>query len=525
MKKIIALFVTSICCIVSGYAEDIVIKAPGFFSEPFRDSQPLFPDSIVISSDVEELNIPDIGIFCRLSEYNSFPKLRKITFGNVDYLPSFLLDSLPNLEEVVFNGMIGHFDSTIASNCPKLKSIIFRGPISTTGTDLIYNLPNLEKVVFESVVVLCGFDYNERAICPKLHKITNNGAFLKIYDDSLTHTATNEQLKSSPHLIADMERIARWQCEVLRAKNSGIMRKFQFNAASILQPILVKVGSNEANNLKEAKDYAWNYCGDDVKSKLRILKESPAYAPDSSMTNIKFKYATPDDSLLTLSRERFNLDSIAGTGNDISRIKNLLYWVHNNITHDGSNGLAPGPRNLRNNYDSARLNGCGYNCRALAICLAEALLAEGIPARYLTCLPKAWDKDNDCHVICVAWSKSLNKWIWVDPTFAAYVTDENGVLLHPGEVRYRLQHDMPLVLNSDANWNNRFTQTKENYLDNYMAKNLYIIDANTFNQAEPEGKSAHPQGKFVTLVPQGITYPNSNFNTTDEEWFWQAPEE
>lgn len=179
MKKIIALFVTSICCMVSGYAEDIVIKAPGFFSEPFRDSQPLFPDSIVISSDVEELNIPDIGIFCRLSEYNSFPKLRKITFGNVDYLPSFLLDSLPNLEEVVFNGMIGHFDSTIASNCPKLKSIIFRGPISTTGTDLIYNLPNLEKVVFESVVVLCGFDYNERALCPKLHKITNNGAFLK----------------------------------------------------------------------------------------------------------------------------------------------------------------------------------------------------------------------------------------------------------------------------------------------------------------------------------------------------------
>ena len=128
-------------------------------------------------------------------------------------------------------------------------------------------------------------------------------------------------------------------------------------------------------------------------------------------------------------------------------------------------------------------------------------------------------------MICVAWSKSLNKWIGIDPTFAAYVTDENGILLHPGEVRYRLQHDMPLVLNSDANWNNRFTQTKENYLDNYMAKNLYIIDANTFNQAEPEGKSAHPQGKFAALVPQGITYPYSDYNTTDEQWFWQAPEE
>ena len=146
-----------------------------------------------------------------------------------------------------------------------------------------------------------------------------------------------------------------------------------------------------------------------------------------------------------MSRERFNLDSIAGSGDDISRIKNLLYWVHNNITHDGSNGYPPGPINLRNTYDTARRDSCGYNCRALAISLTEALLAEGIPARYITCLPKAWNTDNDCHVICVAWSESLGKWIWVDPTFAAYVTDENGLLLDPGEVRYRLRKDLPVV--------------------------------------------------------------------------------
>lgn len=267
--------------------------------------------------------------------------------------------------------------------------------------------------------------------------------------------------------------------------------------------------------------YAWNL-GDDVKTELEILKEAPAYAPDRSMT-LELRYAEPADSLLTLSRERFNLDSISGQGDDISRIKNLLYWVHDNIPHDGSNGLAPGPRNLMNTYVSAHRDSCGYNCRALAICLTETLLAEGIPARYITCLPKAWDTDNDCHVICVAWSQSLNKWVWVDPTFAAFVTDENGLMLHPGEVRYRMQHDLPVVLNGDANWNNEYPETQEDYIDYYMAKNLYILETNTFNQAQPEGESDREQGCHVALVPQGINYPNADFNTTDDEWFWQKP--
>lgn len=123
----------------------------------------------------------------------------------------------------------------------------------------------------------------------------------------------------------------------------------------------------------------------------------------------------------------------------------------------------------------------------------------------------------------MAWSESLNKWIWVDPTFAAYVTDENGLLLHPGEVRYRIQHDLPVVLNSDANWNNEFPEKKEEYIDYYMAKSLYILQANTLNQAEPEGPSGHPQGQHIALIPQGTVYTNTDRNTTDEEWFWQAP--
>lgn len=522
MKKYIILCLATLLFGVSGFPKDIVVKSPGYFKSPVRDGHQLFPDSLVFSSDAEEIVIPDVSQFGRLRDYDEFPKLRKITFGDADYLPGYVLNDFPSLEEVVFDGMIGHFDCTFIADCPKLKSITFRGPVSSTGgPTFLYNLPNLEKVVFESVVVDLGLDFDMHEYCPKLPGVTNNGAFLKVYDDSLSSVATLEQLKANPKLIADMERVARWQSEVLRAKNPGWLRNAQYQSAKILQPVLAQLNSPEAANLKASMEYAWSL-GDDVKTKLEILKESAAYAPDPAM-KLPFRYATPNDSLLTLSRNRFNLDSIAGNGDDISRIKNLLYWVHNNITHDGSNGIAPGPRNLRNIYDSSRRDSCGYNCRALAISLTEALLAEGIPARYITCLPKRWDKDNDCHVICVAWSESLDKWVWVDPTFAAYVTDDNGLMLHPGEVRYRIRNDLPVVLNKDANWNHEGPLSKEEYIDYYMAKNLYILQTNTFNQAEPEGESSHEQGYHVALVPQGITYPNSNYQTTDEAWFWQAP--
>lgn len=264
------------------------------------------------------------------------------------------------------------------------------------------------------------------------------------------------------------------------------------------------------------KEYEWEL------TKIEVLKESPAYAPDKNRTEA-FRYANRNNSQLKQTRKEFNLDSIAGKGNDVSRIKNLLYWVHNNIRHSGSNRMPEGPMTLSNIYNSAKVNNCGYNCRALAICLTEALLAEGIPARYITCQSKEWDTDGDCHVICVAWSRSLKKWIWVDPTFASYISDENGVLLHPGEVRYRLQHGLPLELNEDANWNNESPQEKMYYLDEYMAKNLYIFSANMFNQCEPEGKSQHQQGAVAALVPQGSNFNQAYIITTDEEWFWQPP--
>lgn len=328
MKGKSILAVAAMFCAAVCFSQDVVIKKPDYFTEPIRDGHVLFPDSLVYPADATEIVIPDVGVFGRLDEYSQFPNLRKITFGNVDYLPGGLLYGIPNVEEVVFDGMVGHFDCTLILNCPKLKTIIFKGPISSTGgSGLVSRTPNLEKVVFESVVVDLGVEED---------KIVNNGAFLKAYNDSLNPVATIEQLRTNPKLIADMERVARWQEEVLRAKDSKWMRKVAYSSAKILQPVLAELGSPLTDSLKQSMEYAWNL-GDDVKTKLEVLKESPSYGADT-VQKPKFEYALPSDSLLTATREYFNLDSIAGNGDDISRIKNLLYWVHNSIPHAGDNG-------------------------------------------------------------------------------------------------------------------------------------------------------------------------------------------
>ena len=132
------------------WAETVVIKSPSYFTAPIRDGHELFPDSLTYSSEAEEIVVPDIGMFGRL-DGSMFPKLRKITFGDADYLPGALLTGFPKLEEVVFNGMIGHFDCTLISDCPGLKSIVFKGPVASTGGPGFYTICRILRVWYSRV--------------------------------------------------------------------------------------------------------------------------------------------------------------------------------------------------------------------------------------------------------------------------------------------------------------------------------------------------------------------------------------
>ncbi|MDE6280008.1 MAG: leucine-rich repeat protein, partial [Paramuribaculum sp.] len=457
----------------------------------------------------------------RLNE-ESYPNLKRIVYnGNVDIIGGGSFSNCPKLETVEFNGLLGHSDGYCFFNCPELKEVTYGGPIMTTGGPLLMNnCPKAEKVIIKGLVVRTNFGENEN--CPSFKGYDVLGAVLS--GGSISVTSQEELIRRKDELMPQAKQLSEFVKSAMASEKGECVFIMADYSNSHLKELL--------DLYKEPELYAeWTLSGtfadpDRNISKLELLKKSPNYKSGTG-ERIDFKYVLTGDSLLELTRQRFNLDSVAGNGDELSRIKNLLHFTHDAVRHDGGSMWPAVPTNFRALYDVCKEDNRGINCRFMAIMLAEALMAEGIPARYLTCIPKYNDTDNDCHVITVAWSKDLGKWVWVDPTFDAWVTDENDVMLSPEEVRSRLIAGEPLKLSEGANWNHQQDQTIEDYLYNYMAKNLYIIGSNTINQAEPEGQYSSrinktERGKQIYLVPEGITY--SNNMTNDPEAFWAAPE-
>ncbi len=243
------------------------------------------------------------------------------------------------------------------------------------------------------------------------------------------------------------------------------------------------------NKLKQTGDY------------LSILKRAGKYNLSDNRTIPKFSYQASDNPNLVALRKGFNLDSIAGQGSDVLQILNLMHWIHDLVPHDGMNGN-PEVKNAMSMLEICKKENRGLNCRGLALVLNECYLSMGIKSRVVTCLPKDSLKiDQDCHVINSVYSESLKKWLWIDPTFDAYVMNEKGELMSIEEVRERLISDKTLILNPDANWNNQQTQTKENYLENYMAKNLYILQCTASSEYNMETNSEGKTYNYIELLP------------------------
>lgn len=272
-------------------------------------------------------------------------------------------------------------------------------------------------------------------------------------------------------------------------------------------------------------------------SKLDILKGAEKYNIADNRYVPNFEYQSADTPQLQKIRKDLKLDSIAGQGSELSKIFNLLHWIHNLVKHDGSSDN-PTLKNAIDLIKVCKTENRGVNCRMLATILNECYLSIGIKSRYITCMPKETEFD-DCHVINMVYSSELKKWIWIDPTFDAYVMDDKGNLLGLSEVRERLIKGQPLVLNADANWNREELQTKEDYLENYMAKNLYRMQTPLLSQCDTETWRSGQEITYVELLPlDGIEQtPQKNrqintetgvkftyYKTNNPNVFWVKPE-
>ncbi len=269
-------------------------------------------------------------------------------------------------------------------------------------------------------------------------------------------------------------------------------------------------------------------------SRLDILKNAWKYDYSDKRFTPIFSYQSKDAPELQKIRKELKLDSIAGKGSELSQIFNLMHWVHSIVRHDGISN-SPKSRNSIDLINICKAENRGINCRMMATILNECYLSLGIPSRFVTCLPKESEFE-DCHVINMAYSSDLQKWIWIDPTFDAYVMDENGNLLSIEEVREKLIQGKPLILNADANWNKENLQTKENYLETYMAKNLYRLETPVRSEYNAETSSAGKEVEYIQLLPldglqqspQKEEYSNKDtgiklitYKTNNPQIFWQ----
>lgn len=271
-----------------------------------------------------------------------------------------------------------------------------------------------------------------------------------------------------------------------------------------------------------------------IEPYIKTLQKAGVYDTTQYREIPNFTYLDAEDKELKKLRKNFKLDSIAGEGNDISKLLNIMHWVHNLIRHDGSSDN-PTLKNATDLIKICESKKRGVNCRMMAIILNECFLSMGYKSRMVTCMPKPLAFD-DCHVINTVFLENEKRWIWLDPTFEAYVMDETGQLLGIQEVRERLINNKPLILNSNANWNNKDSQTKEYYLEIYMAKNLYRLDVPLHSTYNYETKENGKVIESVQLLPldginqtpiiqifkdekNNVTY--KNYITNNPNFFWE----
>lgn len=281
---------------------------------------------------------------------------------------------------------------------------------------------------------------------------------------------------------------------------------------------------NDLTSLRKDKTYQALLTAVKEKTPLHVLRKSASYAKDSVRLDVKFTYMPKDDYRLSVVRDYLKLDSVAGQGDELSKIINLLHFIHDEMPHNG-NHRAFVEMDAIDLYNYVKTTGEGVNCRQLAISLCEVYLSMGIPARYVTCMP-ADPNDGECHVINAVWSSQLQKWLWIDPTNDAWVMDENGTMLSIAEVRERMINDQPLVLCETANWNHSEKQTKEGYLYGYMSKNLYYFVCKKYSRFNPESDyRPNPAEEDIRLIPVGFVNDNWKCDTTtDPDFFWAKPE-
>ena len=251
------------------------------------------------------------------------------------------------------------------------------------------------------------------------------------------------------------------------------------------------------------------------------LRTSDPFAKDTVSVEMKIVQDTVRAKEI---RDYFQLDKLYDADADTwTKALAIGKFVASNIPHDNQE-IEPEHRNAIDLWEYTKNVAPAFNCRLHSILTFELMLAAGLDARYVTCLPEDW-KDTDCHVVNEVWLPELGKWAMIDSDGDGnYASDLDGTPLSLREIR---EH---YISGEEMQYHPRFKKgtTKVNNHYAYMAKNTYWFSCwETLSYYQEDGENrVREDGRNINLVPSGFggfNIDEGEIVTTDADTFWAAP--
>ncbi len=229
-----------------------------------------------------------------------------------------------------------------------------------------------------------------------------------------------------------------------------------------------------------------------------ILFHNRSFA-DEGEGQISYDFSAPQFAEL---KEKYHLESIAGSGSEFTRVRRLLRYFAPRLKHDGwyDNHV---PCNALSLLDySFEKDDCGINCLNKAKVLEECCLALGIYARRISIYPYSpFDFDN--HVVTEIFDRKKKKWIMLDMSTNGYFIDENKNPLSVLELRDCLIESQFVTFVTSGDCLRDLGKLRELHIDvlAYFAKNLFYVSC------AKEVKFGESDESF-TFCPRGFSVLN-----------------
>ena len=255
---------------------------------------------------------------------------------------------------------------------------------------------------------------------------------------------------------------------------------------------------------------------------VQLLSTSGQYEKDTTAFEMKIIQDTVRAKEI---RDYFQLDTLYAADADTwTKALAIGRFVASNVPHDNQKKY-PEHVNAIGLWEYTKNVAPAFNCRLHSILTFELMLAAGLDARYVTCLPEDKD-DSDCHVVNEVWLPELGKWAMIDTDMDGhYFSGKDGVPLSLKEIRDHYISGEEMILYPQFRIDGK---KKKDHLA-YMAKNTYWFScwANLSYYQEDNKLKDGEKGLYINLVPSGFVpfrVDEGEIVTTDAARFWAAPE-